>query len=52
MPEVLALLRAQPEHQGARLIMTDLYPNLDAQKTFNDESKPHLRYWTEPVDAR
>jgi len=51
MPEVLALLREDPDTAHARLTMTDLYPNLDAIETFNGSDAPHIRYLRDPVNA-
>lgn len=51
MPEVLALLRDDPDTANTRLTMTDLYPNLDAIETFNHTDTPHMRYLSEPVNA-
>lgn len=52
MPDVLERVRQHPETADARLVMTDLYPNPDAIKTFNDSGRMHTRYEPEPVDAR
>ena len=51
MPEVVARVREIRDTSGARLTMTDLYPNLDAIDTFNQPGAPELRYLRDPVDA-
>ncbi len=50
MPEVIDLVRQEPELADATLTMTDLYPNLDAMEKFADEGS-HVRYHPSPVDA-
>ena len=51
MPEVLERVREAPATRNAELTLTDLYPNLDALKTFNDSDTRELRYLADPVDA-
>lgn len=51
MPELLALVREDPETADVSLTMTDLYPNLDAIETFNQDGNPHIRYLRDPVNA-
>jgi hypothetical protein len=51
MPELLDLVRAEHETSDVSLIMTDLFPNLDAVEIFNQDETPHVRYLREPVDA-
>lgn len=51
MPDVLKLLRAQPETAETRLLMTDRYPNSDALEVFNDPQCDYIRYESESVDA-
>jgi len=51
MPEVLAAVRGEPGLEGTELLMTDLYPNLDAVSTFNDPAHPERAYQAESVDA-
>lgn len=51
MPEVVARVREIRDTSGARLTMTDLYPNLDAVETFNQPNASEVRYLRDPVDA-
>lgn len=51
MPDVVAELREQPETAGVRLVMTDLYPNLDAIERFKGQEQDGLTYSPDPVDA-
>lgn len=51
MPEVLKLLREQPETGETRLLMTDRFPNSDAVAAFNDPQRDYIRYESESVDA-
>ncbi len=51
MPEVLAQLHEDPQMQHVGLTMTDLFPNRDAVRRFNDAATPQLRYAETPVDA-
>lgn len=48
MPDVIEEVRADPATAGARLTMTDLYPNLDAVERLEGG---HVTYVREPVDA-
>jgi hypothetical protein len=50
-PEVVEKVRATEGCEGVELLLSDLYPNLDAMEKFNAEEKPHVRYSREPVDA-
>jgi len=51
MPEVLAQLHTDPAHADITLTLTDLYPNTDAMRAFNNGGVPHIRYQTTPLDA-
>lgn len=51
MPEVLDAVRAEPGTEHVTLVMTDLYPNLDAVRIFDEDRDSHIRYLREPVDA-
>ncbi len=50
MPQVLEALRQQPGMEQVQLTMTDLYPNPDAVKLFN-QPEQGLHYNDKPVDA-
>lgn len=49
MPEVLDAVRRQPAHEGAKLVMTDLYPNRDVIAEYGTDGL--TRYESDPVDA-
>ena len=51
MPDVLRILRSEPATADVRLILTDLYPNLEALEALNVEGQEHICYLPEPVDA-
>ncbi|MEO0561850.1 MAG: hypothetical protein AAF125_07045, partial [Chloroflexota bacterium] len=51
MPEVLTLLREEPDLVDVEMTLTDLYPNADALKTYNQPDMPHLRYEPKSVNA-
>lgn len=51
MPDVLKLLREQPETSEMRLLMTDRYPNPEALAAFHDPQTDHIGYEKETVDA-
>lgn len=50
MPEVVALVSEQREER-VKLTMTDLYPNEDAAREFNQDGNPQTEYLTTPVNA-
>ncbi len=49
MPEVLRILREDSPTADVSLIMTDLYPNLDAIAAFNTDNGGCMRYHPDPV---
>ncbi len=51
MPEVMELLKKDYNLPNVRLTMTDLYPNADALKKFNQPDQPNISYLAEPVNA-
>ena len=51
LPEVIELVRANPQTADARLTMTDLYPNPEAVQRFDEQGDEHIRFLEEPVDA-
>ncbi len=51
MPDVLHQLREVQGLENTRLILTDLFPNEDALKKFNQDFAPQISYNEQPVDA-
>lgn len=49
MPDVLAAVGSDPDFAGTQLLLTDRYPNKDAQARF--ASTENIRYAAQPVDA-
>ncbi len=50
MPEVLQILQEKHGMENVTLIMTDLYPDLEAAKKFNNKNRK-ISYQTSPVNA-
>ena len=51
MPEVLKALHKIDGLNQVELVMTDLYPNKDVVKKFNNEEEDKISYLESPVDA-
>ena len=51
MPAVLEELNSQREEKPIQLTLTDLYPNLEAAKRFNEDAGNGIEYHVQPVDA-
>lgn len=51
MPEVLKALHTMKELNHVELVMTDLYPNQETMKRFNQETTDKISYLETPVDA-
>ena len=50
MPEVLEMIRKKPGLENTHLTLTDLYPDVESAKKFNNSSDK-IKYLTKPVDA-
>lgn len=51
MPEVLLALHEMDDLKHVELVMTDLYPNMEAVKKFNQKKEEKINYLEIPVDA-
>ncbi len=51
MPEVLEILEEKKGIEGVKLVMTDLYPNLEYAEKLKSEGKSGITYEEKPVDA-
>lgn len=51
MPEVKQILNKKYGLKDPTVILTDLYPDLETAKIFNDQSENNISYQTIPVDA-
>ena len=51
MPEVVNILKSTGGADDLKLIMTDLYPNLEYAEKLNSLENPDVTYETNPVDA-
>lgn len=51
MPEVLKMLHELKDFSQVELVMTDLYPNIDAANTFNKNAQDKISYLKTSVDA-
>ena len=51
MPEVIQILKEQYQFEDAQLLMTDLFPNQNILKKFNDKNDPSISYSEQPIDA-
>ncbi len=51
MIDVFTTLKEKPETKDLKLILTDLYPNLELAKKINDANNTSLQYNTNSVDA-
>ncbi|MEL6535713.1 MAG: hypothetical protein AAFQ98_09895 [Bacteroidota bacterium] len=51
MPEILEQLRSEKELADVQLTLTDLYPNPNAAKQFNNQPEAGITYETQSVDA-
>lgn len=51
MPEVLSALHEMDDLKHVELVMTDLYPNKEIVKKFNQEKGDKISYLESPVDA-
>lgn len=51
MPEVLKALHKIDGLQQVELVMTDLYPNMEVAKRFNENSEDKISYLETPVNA-
>ncbi len=51
MPEVLDILTEKYGIDQAKLVMTDLYPNIEFANTINNEENTKISYLTKPIDA-
>lgn len=51
MPEVMASVHAEAGMEHVTLLMSDLYPNLDALEAFHRDGNDRIRYHPEAVNA-
>ncbi len=51
MPDVLSQIRQEEGLENTKLLMTDLFPNQDALKKFNENGPDYLSFHETPVDA-
>ncbi|MDB4292062.1 hypothetical protein N9954_01545 [Maribacter sp.] len=51
MPEVLSIIQKIPGLENASLLLTDLYPNTDFIKKFNENTADKINYSTVAIDA-
>lgn len=51
MPHVLNLLHKNEQYKNLKLTLTDLYPNQDATKKYNNTSHSSISYCKDSVDA-
>ena len=51
MPEVLKIVQKTPGLENVELVMTDLYPNPEVAKKYNQNGSDKISYLETPVDA-